>query len=45
MATTTAAITLTSSDIADSAISISNTSTLTTAGTNTGLVETTGLAR
>ena len=45
MATTTAAITLTSSDIADSAISITNTSTLTTAGTNTGLVETTGLAR
>ena len=45
MATTTAAITLTSSDIADSEISITNTSTLTTAGTNTGLVETTGLAR
>tara|TARA_R110000851_G_scaffold119415_1_gene247165 strand:- start:92 stop:517 length:426 start_codon:yes stop_codon:yes gene_type:complete len=45
MATTTAAITLASTDIADSAISISNTSTLTTAGTDTGLVETTGLAR
>ena len=45
MATTTAAITLTSSDIMDSAISISNTATLTTAGTDTGLTETTGLAR
>ena len=45
MATTTASITLTSADIADSAISISNTSTLTTAGTDTGIVETTGLAR
>jgi len=45
MATTTAAITITSTDIMDSPLSISNTSTLTTAGTNTGLVETTGLAR
>ena len=45
MATTTAAITLTSTDIMDSPLSISNTSTLYTAGTNTGLVETTGLAR
>jgi len=45
MATTTAAITLTSTDIMDSPLSISNTSTLTTAGTDTGLVETTGLAR
>ena len=45
MATTTAAITLTSTDIMDSAISISNTATLTTAGTDTGLTETTGLAR
>ena len=45
MATTTAAITLASTDIADSAILISNTSTLTTAGTDTGLSETTGLAR
>ena len=45
MATTTATITLTSSDIGDNTISISNTATLTTAGTNTGLVETTGLAR
>ena len=45
MATTTAAITITSTDIMDSPLSISNTSTLTTAGTDTGLVETTGLAR
>tara|TARA_R110000744_G_scaffold375554_1_gene489083 strand:+ start:402 stop:821 length:420 start_codon:yes stop_codon:yes gene_type:complete len=45
MATTTAAITLTSTDIADNALSISNTMTLTTAGTETGLTETTGLAR
>ena len=45
MATTTAQITITSSDIADNAVSISNTATLTTAGTATGLTETTGLAR
>ena len=45
MATTTATITLTSSDIADNAISISNTSTLYTAGTNTGITETTGVGR
>ena len=45
MATTTATITLASSDLADNAISISNTATLTTAGTDTGLTETTGLAR
>ena len=45
MATTTATITLASSDIADNAISISNTMTLYTAGTNTGITETTGLAR
>ena len=45
MATTTAQITLTSTDIADNALSISNTMTLTTAGTDTGLTETTGLAR
>ena len=45
MATTTATITLTSTDIMDSPLSISNASTLTTAGTATGLVETTGLAR
>ena len=45
MATTTATITLSSSDIADNAISISNTMTLYTAGTDTGITETTGLAR
>ena len=45
MATTTATITLSSSDIMDSPISISNTSTLYTAGTNTGITETTGLGR
>ena len=45
MATTTATITLASSDITDNALSISNTATLTTAGTDTGVTETTGLAR
>ena len=45
MATTTATITLSSSDLMDSPISISNTSTLYTAGTNTGISETTGLGR
>ena len=45
MATTTATITLASSDITDNALSISNTATLTTAGTDTGLVECTGIAR
>ena len=45
MATTTATITLASSDMMDNAVSISNTSTLYTAGTETGLTETTGLAR
>ena len=45
MATTTATITLSSSDIMDSGISISNTATLYTAGTNTGITETTGLGR
>ena len=45
MATTTATITLASSDIADNALSVSNTMTLTTAGTTTGITETTGLAR
>ena len=44
MATTTAAISI-NSDITDSSISISNTATLYTAGTNTGISETTGLAR
>jgi len=45
MATTTATITLASSDIGDNTIAISNTATLYTAGTNTGITETTGLAR
>ena len=45
MATTTATITLSSADITDNNLSISNTATLTTAGTDTGLTETTGLAR
>ena len=45
MATTTATITIASSDIADNAFSVSNTSTLTTAGTDTGITETTGLGR
>ena len=45
MATTTATITLTSSDIADNSFSVSNLSTLTTAGTDTGITETTGLGR
>ena len=44
MATTTATITL-ASDTMDSPMSISNTSTLYTAGTNTGITETTGLGR
>jgi len=45
MATTTATIAITSSDIADNSLSISNTMTLTEAGNTTGLTETTGLAR
>ena len=45
MATTTATITLASTDMMDNSISISNTATLTTAGTATGITETTGLAR
>ena len=45
MATTTATINLTSSDISDSAISISNTATLTNVGTDTGMTKTTGLTR
>ena len=45
MATTTATITISSSDIGDSNVSISNTATLYTAGTDTGITETTGLAR
>tara|TARA_R100000306_G_C4341945_1_gene125681 strand:+ start:122 stop:547 length:426 start_codon:yes stop_codon:yes gene_type:complete len=45
MATTTAAITISSSDMMDNAINISNSTTLTTAGTSTGMTETTGLGR
>ena len=45
MATTTATITLASTDIADNALNISNTATFYTAGTDTGITETTGLAR
>ena len=45
MATTTATITIASADIADNSFSISNTSTLYTAGTDTGITETTGLGR
>ena len=45
MATTTAQIAITSTDLADNSLSISNTMTLTTAGTATGITETTGLAR
>ena len=45
MATTTATITLASSDIADNSFSVSNTATLTTAGTDTGITKTTGLTR
>ena len=45
MATTTATITLSSSDISDNSIAISNTATLYTAGTDTGITETTGLGR
>ena len=37
MATTTATITLASSDIADNTLSISNVATLYTAGTDTGI--------
>ena len=45
MATTTATITISSSDIADNTISVSNTATLYTAGTDTGITETTWLGR
>jgi hypothetical protein len=45
MATTTATITLASSDIADNSFSVSNTATLTKVGTATGVTETTGLSR
>jgi|TARA_R100001463_G_scaffold117970_1_gene173643 hypothetical protein len=45
MATTTATITLASSDIADNSISISNTATLSKAGSTSGLDKTSGLRR
>ena len=45
MATTTAVITITSTDIADNAISLSNTATLTKAGSTTGLDQTSGISR
>ena len=45
MATTTATITISSTDISDSNFSISNTATLTNAGNDTGMTKTTGLTR
>jgi len=45
MATTIATITLSSADIMDNSISISNTATLTDAGNDTGVTKTTGLSR
>lgn len=45
MATTTASLTLSSSDLFDDSLSISNTSTLYKAGTTIGLDQTTGLTR
>ena len=45
MDTTTAAITISSTDMMDNAINISNSTTLSTAGTSTGMTETTGLGR
>jgi len=45
MATINATITLSSGDMMDNTVSISNTSTLTKAGNDTGLSETSGLAR
>jgi len=45
MATTTATITLASSDMMDNTISLSNTATLTNQGNDTGMTKTTGLAR
>ena len=45
MATTTATITLASADLLSNALSFSETSTLTTAGTSTGLTLTSGLSR
>jgi len=45
MATTTAAISIASGDISDNNFSVSNTATLTKAGTDTGITKTTGLSR
>jgi uncharacterized NAD-dependent epimerase/dehydratase family protein len=45
MATTTATITIASSDISDNSISVSNTATLLKAGISTGLDQTSGLRR
>lgn len=45
MAKTTATITLSSADIMDNSISISNTAVLTDAGNDTGVTKTTGLTR
>jgi hypothetical protein len=45
MATTTASLTLTSTDLVDDSLSISNTTTLHKAGTTTGLDQTTGLTK
>ena len=45
MATTTATITLTSTDLLTDELSLASTATLTTAGTSTGLTQTSGLAR
>lgn len=45
MATTTATVTLSSSDLTGDALSLSTTATLTKAGNTTGLDQTTGVAR
>lgn len=45
MATTTATLTLASADLTGDALSLSTTSTLSEAGNNTGLSQTTGLTR
>lgn len=45
MATTTAAITLSSTDLTSDSLSLSKTATLTKAGTTTGLTQTGGLGR
>ena len=45
MATTTATITISSTDLLSDELALATTSTLTTAGTSTGVTQTTGLAR